>query len=118
MATPRLPGFEASERQIEISLDAEARLTPPLWLPNRARLSLRYGQSPWPGVTSLRLFEDTLFPVCSPSLLAQASIRTPNDLLAQTLLTVDWCSHAGHTPFQAGAIGLKAPNQRHALSSG
>lgn len=93
---PRLPGFEASERQIEISLDAEARLTTPLWMPNRARLSLRYGQGPWPGVTSLRLFEDTLFPVCSPTLLAHENIHTPADLLAQTLLTVDWCSHSGH----------------------
>jgi LysR family transcriptional regulator, glycine cleavage system transcriptional activator len=116
---PRLPRFEANEREIEISLDAEARLTPPLWLPNRARLSLRYGRGPWPGVTSLRLFEDTLFPVCSPSLLAQASIRTPNDLLAQTLLTVEWCSHAGHhIPgwsdwFKCAGVALsKMPNQR------
>ncbi|MGQ7260776.1 LysR substrate-binding domain-containing protein [Vreelandella sp. V005] len=93
---PRLSGFEANERQIEISLDAEARLTPPLWMPNRARLSLRYGQGPWPGVTSQHLFKDTLFPVCSPTLLAQKNIHEPADLLAQTLLTVDWCSHAGH----------------------
>tara|TARA_R110002020_G_scaffold475294_2_gene709440 strand:+ start:148 stop:1083 length:936 start_codon:yes stop_codon:yes gene_type:complete len=116
---PRLPRFEANEREIEISLDAEARLTPPLWLPNRARLSLRYGQGPWPGVTSLHLFEDTLFPVCSPYLLAQASIQTPNDLLAQTLLTVEWCSHAGHPIpgwsdwFKSAGVALtKMPNQR------
>lgn len=93
---PRLPSFEANQRQIEISLDAEARLTSPLWMPNRARLSLRYGQGPWPSVTNLRLFEDTLFPVCSPTLLAQKNIHEPADLLAQTLLNVDWCSHAGH----------------------
>ena len=117
---PRLPHFEVNEREIEISLDAEARLTPPLWLSNRARLSLRYGQGPWPGVTSLRLFEDTLFPVCSPSLLAQASIQTPNDLLAQTLLTVEWCSHAGHPIpswsdwFKSAGVAIKkTPNQRH-----
>lgn len=116
---PRLPRFEANERQIEISLDAEASLTPPLWLPNRARLSLRYGQGPWPGVTSLRLFEDTLFPVCSPSLLAQENIRTPVDLLTQTLLTVDWCSHPGQRVpgwndwfKNAGVVLNKMPNQR------
>lgn len=116
---PRLPRFEASERQIEISLDAEARLTPPLWLPNRARLSLRYGKGPWPNVTSLRLFEDTLFPVCSPALLAQANIQSPSDLLTQTLLTVEWCSHAGH-PIPgwrdwfktAGIVVNKMPNHR------
>lgn len=116
---PRLPGFEASERQIEVSLDAEARLTPPLWMPNRARLSLRYGQGPWFGVTSRRLFDDTLFPVCSPSLLAQENILTPGDLLSQTLLTVDWCSLAGpHFPawsdwFKSAGVALsKLPNQR------
>lgn len=116
---PRLPGFEASERHIEVSLDAEARLTPPLWMPNRARLSLRYGQGPWPGVTSQRLFEDTLFPVCSPTLLDQEDIHEPADLLAQTLLTVDWCSHAGH-PIpswqdwfkNAGEAIKKLPHQR------
>lgn len=116
---PRLPDFEANERQIEISLDAEARLTPPSWMPNRARLSLRYGQGPWPGVTSQRLFEDTLFPVCSPTLLAQENIHEPADLLAQTLLTVDWCSHAGH-PIpswrdwfkNAGVAIKKIPHQR------
>lgn len=117
---PRLPSFEASEREIEISLDAESRLTQPLWLPNRARLSLRYGQGPWPGVSSRRLFEDTLFPVCSPTLLAQATIKSPSDLLTQTLLTVDWCTHANqrHIPgwsdwFKAVGIAIsKMPNQR------
>lgn len=116
---PRLPSFEASERHIEISLDAEARLTPPLWLPNRARLSLRYGQGPWPDVSSLRLFEDTLFPVCSPALLAQMNIRSPADLLTQTLLTVDWCSHASHQApswsgwFKSAGIAInKIPHQR------
>lgn len=117
---PRLPHFEANERHIEISLDAEARLTPPLWMPNRARLSLRYGRGPWPGVTSRRLFDDTLYPVCSPALLAQVDINTPSDLLAQTLLTVEWCSHAGHPIpgwgdwFKTAGVGIKKlPNQRH-----
>ncbi|MCH4811714.1 LysR substrate-binding domain-containing protein [Vreelandella neptunia] len=117
---PRLPGFETNEHQIEISLDAEARLMPPLWLPNRARLSLRYGQGPWYGVNSLRLFEDTLFPVCSPTLLTQEMLQTPSDLLAQTLLTVDWCSHASrHIPnwsdwFKSTGVAMgKKPNQRH-----
>lgn len=116
---PRLPGFEAQERQIEVSLDAEARLTRPLWMPNRARLSLRYGQGPWPGVTSQHLFADTLFPVCSPNLLAQEDIHEPADLLARTLLTVDWCSQAGH-PIpswqdwfkNAGVAIKKIPHQR------
>ncbi|MFG6666106.1 LysR substrate-binding domain-containing protein [Halomonas sp. HNIBRBA4712] len=87
---PRLPQFEASERSIHISLDADARLTPPMWPPNRARLSLRYGQPPWPGVESHALFEDRLFPVCAPALLERQHLESPEDLLTQTLLAVDW----------------------------
>ncbi|WP_417421462.1 LysR substrate-binding domain-containing protein [Halomonas sp.] len=90
---PRLHQFEARERNINISLDADANLTSPLWLPNRAKLSLRYGQGPWQGVNSIQLFEDVLFPVCSPALLAQNSIQAPEDLLTQTLLTVEWHRH-------------------------
>ena len=114
---PRLHSFEANEEQIEISLDAEASLTPPLWKPNSARLSLRYGQGPWHGVTNQRLLEDTLFPVCSPTLLSQQNIRTPADLLNQPLLTVDWCGYRGHSIpgwhdwFKN--VGIAAPNISH-----
>lgn len=114
---PRLHGFEAHERQIEISLDAEASLTAPLWGTNSARLSLRYGQGPWQGVTRRRLFEDTHFPVCSPTLLAQQTIHTPADLMTQTLLTVDWCRHWGqsipnwHDWFKSA--GMAVPNIAH-----
>ncbi|MGP9798265.1 LysR substrate-binding domain-containing protein [Halomonas sp. 86] len=90
---PRLHRFEARERGINISLDADANLTPPLWLPNRAKLSLRYGQGPWQGVNSIRLCEDVLFPVCSPALLFKNKIRVPEDLLAQPLLSVEWHRH-------------------------
>ncbi|MBP5979285.1 MAG: LysR family transcriptional regulator [Halomonas sp.] len=113
---PRLHQFEARERNINISLDADANLTPPLWLPNRAKLSLRYGQGPWQGVNSIRLFEDVLFPVCSPVLFNQNKIKVPGDLLTQTLLAVEWQRHtpaSSHVPnwnnwFES--VGIK--NQR------
>lgn len=116
---PRLPRFEAREQQIEISLDAEARLTPPMWMTNSARISLRYGKGPWPGVVSQHLFEDILFPVCSPNLLTHSGITTPGDLLKQTLLTVHWDHHqkyaipGWHEWFQrAGVEVMNPPRQR------
>ncbi|WP_249979177.1 LysR substrate-binding domain-containing protein [Vreelandella olivaria] len=116
---PRLTSFEANEQQIEISLDAEARLTPPYWQTNRARLSLRYGEGPWPDANSVRLFDDTLFPVCSPSLLTKENVTLPRDLLAQTLLTVNWSPHSSRSfPgwsdwFKStGVMMKKMPSQR------
>lgn len=89
---PRLAEFEARESQVEISLDADQDLTAPTWHGNGARLALRYGRGPWPGVRSVRLFEDALFPVCSPTLLERSPIDAPTDLLAHPLLEVVWQS--------------------------
>ncbi|WP_447928180.1 LysR substrate-binding domain-containing protein [Vreelandella sp. EE27] len=117
---PRLPAFEARQQQVNVSLDADARQTEPMWLPNRARLALRYGQAPWSGVESTHLFKDVLFPVCSPGLLAQHRIETPEDLLSQTLLTVEWQTFADspipgwHDWFQqAGVTQPPISRQRH-----
>ncbi|MCP1368043.1 LysR family transcriptional regulator, partial [Halomonas sp. BBD48] len=89
---PRLANFEAQETQIDISLDADQNLTAPTWHAGGARLALRYGRGPWPGVRSLRLFDDQLFPVCAPALLERTHIDTPADLLALPLLEVVWQS--------------------------
>nr|WP_297459927.1 LysR substrate-binding domain-containing protein [uncultured Halomonas sp.] len=89
---PRLADFEVHETHLEISLDAEQSLTAPSWHGDGARLALRYGRGPWPGVRSVRLFEDELFPVCSPTLLERAPIDTPANLLGHSLLEVAWSS--------------------------
>jgi len=90
---PRLNDFETQENDIEIALDADQKLTPPVWQEGSARLSMRYGRGPWRGVRTVPLFDDQLVPVCAPGLLEQSPIRTPEDLLHHQLLAVDWCSH-------------------------
>ncbi|MCE8021301.1 LysR family transcriptional regulator [Halomonas sp. MCCC 1A11036] len=93
---PRLAGFEASVQGLSISLDANQSLTVPAWHGDGARLAIRYGRGPWPGVTSHRLFADELFPVCAPSLLQQGQpLREPADLVDHTLLDVGWESRQG-----------------------
>jgi LysR family glycine cleavage system transcriptional activator len=47
---PRLNDFETQENDIEIALDADQKLTPPVWQEGSARLSMRYGRGPWRGV--------------------------------------------------------------------
>lgn len=90
---PRLNEFEMQENGIEIVLDADQKLTPPIWQESSARLSLRYGRGPWRGVQTVRLFDDQLVPVCAPGLLKQAPMQTAAELLDHQLLSVDWCSH-------------------------
>ncbi|MAB52230.1 LysR family transcriptional regulator [Marinobacter salarius] len=116
---PRLNDFETQENDIEIALDADQKLTPPVWQEGSARLSMRYGRGPWRGVRTVPLFDDRLVPVCAPGLLEQSPIRTPEDLLHHQLLAVDWCSHqSGDFPgwnewFRAAGVTITAsPTQR------
>lgn len=90
---PRLAEFESMEGHVEISLDASQALTMPAWQGDGARLAIRYGRGPWPGVRSQRLFGDELFPVCAPSMLSHGPrLSKPADLVNHTLLEVAWCS--------------------------
>ncbi|OHV10014.1 LysR substrate-binding domain-containing protein [Kushneria phosphatilytica] len=92
---PRLEAFEARESRLDITLEAEQALISPAWQGSGARLALRYGRGPWPGVKSLRLFGDALFPVCSPALLERLPILAPADLLEHSLLEVNWGARQG-----------------------
>ncbi|MHB0775610.1 LysR substrate-binding domain-containing protein [Halomonas sp. WWR20] len=90
---PRLAEFEAAEGRVEISLDASQALTVPTWQGESARIAIRYGRGPWPGVRSQRLFGDELFPVCAPALVTnEPQLTEPADLVNHTLLEVAWCS--------------------------
>lgn len=90
---PRLADFETRIGGLEISLEASDVLTVSAWQGEDARLAIRYGRGPWPEMRSHRLFDDVLFPVCSPVLLAQYDQPlTPADLVHHTLLEVVWDS--------------------------
>lgn len=47
-------------------------------------VAIRYGRGDWPGLTSVRIMSEELFPVCAPRLAA--SLKTPADLAQATLL--------------------------------
>lgn len=61
-------------------------------------IGIRYGHGGWAHVTSERLFEATVYPVCAPSLLQAAEaagkpIRAAEDLRSQTLLHEETTAH-------------------------
>ncbi len=47
-------------------------------------LAIRYGKGDWPGLISVKVLSEELFPVCAPKLAAQ--LKTPADLSRVTLL--------------------------------
>jgi len=54
-------------------------------------VAIRFGKGEYPGLKVEKLFEDTVFPVCSPALLSNARpLREPRDLLRHTLIHLDW----------------------------
>jgi LysR family glycine cleavage system transcriptional activator len=78
--------------------DIELRLLPSAEVTDFERqdvdISIRYGLGGWPGVIAERLFEATVYPVCSPALLESGKpIRTPEDLRFHTLLHEETTAH-------------------------
>lgn len=54
-------------------------------------VSIRFGNGDYPGLRVDRLFEDVIFPVCSPKLLAgRKPLREPRDLLQHNLIHLDF----------------------------
>lgn len=54
-------------------------------------VAIRFGEGIYPGLLVEKLFHDTLFPVCAPSLLAEGKpLKEPRDLLQFTLIHLDW----------------------------
>ena len=123
---PRLAEFDATLGGLDISLDASQSLTTPAWQGDGARLAIRYGRGPWPEVQSHRMFDDELFPVCAPSLLAQYERpMQPADMANHRLLEVAWESQQGisfpgwRAWLDAAGVGDKVapPQHRHSLFS-
>lgn len=71
-------------------------------------MGLRYGAGHWPGVEKVRLFRETLLPVCSPDFLTRHPMTAPEDLVGVPLL------HHSHRPWSLwfGHFGVEAPPQR------
>ena len=52
-------------------------------------VAIRYGRGEWPGVTAIHLFDNEVWPVCSPAYLGGRKLKAPEDLLQETLLHLD-----------------------------
>lgn len=65
-------------------------------------IAIRFGQGRYPGLQADLLFQDKVFPVCSPRIITKAKpLATPRDLLKHQLIHLDW-----------DAMGTPWPNWR------
>ena len=78
----RVAEYQQRHPDLEFTLGTATGLGP--LLNGEADIGLRYGEEEWPGLLAWKLFEERVFPVCSPALAA--GLQTPADLDGVRLL--------------------------------
>lgn len=85
---PRLTSFDAANPDIRVRVLAETSLDD--LDHSGADLVIRYGDGRFPNVVGMLPFPRTVFPVCSPAIVAgDKAIRVPADLARHVLLQLD-----------------------------
>ncbi|RVV96698.1 LysR family transcriptional regulator [Mesobaculum littorinae] len=105
----RLSAFRAAHPGIDLMLNpTPARVDP---APGGIDVAIRYGDGAWTGVESTLLFETSIVIVAAPSLIGEARIESPADLLnlpwlqeVGTTEVNDWLARQGVTSARTGAM--------------
>jgi LysR family transcriptional regulator, glycine cleavage system transcriptional activator len=93
----RIGRFKQDHPDIDVLLDANSNARD-LWRENVDAV-IRWGKGDFPGLNATRLFEEDVFPVCSPQLRDGAHpLREPADLRRHTLLHLEYASEHGTWP--------------------
>ncbi len=91
---PRLTRFQDKYPQIEVRISAEDRFAD--CVSDGVDLGIRFGAGINPGLATMLLMPDVVFPVCSPDLLRQGGgFASPADLLRSELLHDATAEHDG-----------------------
>lgn len=86
---PRISRFIQLYPDIDVRLDISSHLRD--FAPGDVDVAIRWGQGTAPNLRSEKLFENAVFPVCSPRLLeSELSLNDPHDLLQHRLIHVSW----------------------------
>src|SRR3954469_17750758 len=76
---PRLAGFNERHPDIEVNIRPTLSLTD--FARDEVDMAVRFGAGTWPGLTSIKLSDEELIPVCSPAFRRGRLPRAPGDLL-------------------------------------
>lgn len=86
---PRLDDFMKAMPGVDVRLDVSDRVRE--FGRDDIDVAIRFGNGNYPGHRADRLFDNTIFPVCSPALLkTKKPLLHPRDLLQHRLIHVDW----------------------------
>jgi LysR family glycine cleavage system transcriptional activator len=86
---PKLDRFRARWPDIDLRFDISYDLRD--FDHDDVDVAVRFGTGKYPGVTTHRLFDNVIFPVCSPRLLKSGPpLEVPRDLLRHTLVHIEW----------------------------
>jgi LysR family glycine cleavage system transcriptional activator len=114
---PRLIGFRQQFPDIAVAVSTSFRLVD--FAREDIDVALRLGYGSWPGLHSTFVMNEELFPVCSPTLLREATLPAGSDLLRRHSLVhtivrpTDW--HAWHV--EAGLEDFGATSGFHCQNS-
>lgn len=61
-------------------------------------VAIRFGTAREPALSRTMLFQESVFPVCSPMLLAENGLARPEDVTRHMLIHLDWSSRQGAWP--------------------
>ena len=81
---PRLADFNEHHPDIRVNIRAALSLTD--FTRDGVDMAVRFGPGTWPGLISVRLYDEELVPVCSPAFRDGEQPRVPGDLLKVPLL--------------------------------
>ena len=103
---PRLPEF--GRLHPDITINMSTRLAPFVFAGEPFDAAIHFGAPIWPGTEALLLRHEQMLAVCAPSVLEDADLRVPEDLLTLPLLHIqsrpqawsDWLESHGVTVTQ------------------
>jgi LysR family glycine cleavage system transcriptional activator len=81
---PRLADFNEHHPEIQVNIRATRSLVN--FNRDDVDIALRFGLGTWPGLISIKLYDEELVPVCSPAFQGGRLPRVPGDLLKTRLL--------------------------------
>ena len=92
----RLGHFSQAHGDIEVRLQTSDETVD--FARDGVDIAIRFGAGSYPGLAAIRLFDEEIYPVCSPNLPKPGRpLEQPGDLAGHTLLHVEWSRHEGET---------------------
>lgn len=82
---PRIEHFHQAYPETDLRLDTNLKTLD--FLASGIDVGVRYGLGVWPGLTAIKLMDEEIYPVCSPSFLKRhGSFANPSTLAGHTLI--------------------------------